>query len=185
MTQRVDFTAMDHATRADYDLVFAHDDDNIAAQAERVISWLRMMDGDSPYQISRLDHCLQTATRAENDGADDETVICALLHDIGDVIAPANHSQAAAAMLRPYISEKNYWVVLHHGLFQGYYWMHHYELDRNSRDQLKDHPYYQDCVDFCANWDQPSFDPAFETQPLEHFIPLIQSLFARTPKPLV
>lgn len=185
MTKRVDFTAMEHATRADYDLVFAHDDDNIATQAERVISWLRMMDGDSPYQISRLDHCLQTATRAENDGADEETIVCALLHDIGDVIAPANHSQAAAALLRPYVSEKNYWIVLNHGLFQGYYWMHQYDQDRNSRDQLKDHPYYQDCIDFCASWDQPSFDPEFTTQPLEHFIPLIQHLFARTPKPLV
>lgn len=185
MTKQVDFTAMEHATRADYDLVFAHDKENIATQAERVISWLRMMDGDSPYQISRLDHCLQTATRAENDGADDETIACALLHDIGDVIAPANHSQAAAALLRPYVSDKNYWIVLNHGLFQGYYWMHHYDQDRNSRDQLKHHPYYQNCIDFCASWDQPSFDPEFKTQPLEHFIPLIQHLFARTPKPLV
>jgi predicted HD phosphohydrolase len=185
MTKQVDFTAMEHATRADYDLVFAHDKENIATQAERVISWLRMMDGDSPYQISRLDHCLQTATRAENDGADDETIACALLHDIGDVIAPANHSQAAAALLRPYVSDKNYWIVLNHGLFQGYYWMHHYDQDRNSRDQLKHHPYYQNCIDFCASWDQPSFDPKFKTQPLEHFIPLIQYLFARTPKPLV
>jgi predicted HD phosphohydrolase len=185
MAKRVDFTAMEHATRTDYDLVFAHDDDNIATQAERVISWLRMMDGDSPYQISRLDHCLQAATRAESDGADDETIACALLHDIGDVIAPANHSQAAAALLRPYVSEKNYWIVLNHGLFQGYYWMHHYDQDRNSRDQLKHHPYYQNCIDFCASWDQPSFDPKFKTQPLEYFIPLIQYLFARTPKPLV
>lgn len=185
MTQQVKFIAMEHATRADYDLVFAHDDENIALQAERVIGWLRMMDGDSPYQISRLDHCLQTATRAENDGADDETIVCALLHDIGDVIAPANHSQVAAAMLRPYISEKNYWIILNHGLFQGYYWLHHYDQDRNSRDQSKDHPYFQDCIDFCAKWDQPSFDPAFKTQSLVHFIPLIHRLFARTPKPLV
>ena len=100
MPQQVTFTAMDHATRDDYDLVFAHDAENIATQAGRVVSWLQKMDGDSPYQISRLDHCLQTATRAERDGADEETIVCALLHDIGDVIAPANHSQAAAALLR-------------------------------------------------------------------------------------
>ena len=185
MTKQVEFTAMEHASREDYELVFCHDADNIAAQAERVIEWLRLMDGDSPYQISRLEHCLQTATRAENDGADDETIVCALLHDIGDVIAPANHSQTAAAMLRPYVSDKNYWVVLHHGLFQGYYWMHYYDQDRNSRDKLIDHPHYQACVDFCANWDQLSFDPDYQSQPLEHFIPMIYRLFASSPHPLL
>jgi predicted HD phosphohydrolase len=108
-------------------------------------------------------------------------VVCALLHDIGDVIAPANHSQAAAALLRPYVSDKNYWIVLNHGLFQGYYWMHHYDQDRNARDQLQGHEYYQACVDFCANWDQASFDPDYDTLPLDHFIPLIHQLFSRTP----
>ena len=185
MTDKVDFTAMEHATRADYDLVFDHDEINIQGQGARMVEWLRLMDGDSPYQISRLDHCLQTATRAQRDGADDETVVCALLHDIGDVIAPANHSQAAAALLRPYVSDKNYWVVLNHGLFQGYYWMHHYDQNRNARDQLQGHEHYQACVDFCANWDQASFDPDYDTLPLDHFIPLIHQLFSRTPSACV
>jgi predicted HD phosphohydrolase len=185
MSDKVDFTAMEHATKADYDLVFEHDEINIQGQAARVVQWLRLMDGDSPYQISRLDHCLQTATRAKRDGADDETVVCALLHDIGDVIAPANHSQAAAALLRPYVSEKNYWVVLNHGLFQGYYWMHHYDQDPNARDQFKDHPYYQACVDFCADWDQPSFDPDYDSLPLEFFVPLVEALFAGGAQTLV
>ena len=181
MTDKARFTAMEHASRGDYDLVFAHEADTMKEQADRVISWLKMMEGESPYQISRLDHCLQTATRAEQDGADEETVVCALLHDIGDVIAPANHSQAAAALLRPYVSEKNYWIILNHGLFQGYYWMHHYDEDRNARDALIDSPYYQACVDFCAKWDQTSFDPGFKAKPLEYFVPLIRRLFARTP----
>ncbi|MDH3993542.1 MAG: phosphohydrolase, partial [Gammaproteobacteria bacterium] len=106
---------------------------------------------------------------------------CALLHDIGDVLAPANHSQVAAALLRPYVSEKNYWVVLHHGLFQGYYWLQHYGKDPDSRDRYREHPYYQDCVDFCANWDQCSFDPDYPTEPLSHFEPLVRALFAKTP----
>ena len=139
MSDKVDFTAMEHANRAEYDLVFEHEDANIMQQGDRVLQWLAMMEGDSPYQISRLDHCLQTATRAQRDGADDETVVCALLHDIGDVLAPANHSQVAAALLRPYVSEKNYWIVLHHGLFQGYYWLHHYGKDRDIRDRYRDH----------------------------------------------
>ena len=132
-----------------------------------------------------MDHCLQTATRAQRDGADDETVVCALLHDIGDVIAPANHSQVAAAMLKPYISYKNHWIILHHGLFQGYYWMDHYYQDKNARYQYKSHPYYQDCVYFCANWYQASFDPNYDILPLDHFVPLVNALFARTPQPSV
>ena len=181
MNDTVSFTAMDQGTREDYDLVFAHEAEGISGQADRVLQWLASMDGPSPYHISRLGHCLQSATRAEADGADAETIVCALLHDIGDVLAPANHSQVAAAMLRPYVSEKNYWVVLHHGLFQGYYWMHHYDRDRDSRDRFKDHPYYQDCVDFCARWDQLSFDPDYPTKPLAYFEPMVRELFAREP----
>ena len=113
---------------------------NSQASPDQVLAWLRQLDGDSPYRISRLEHCLQTATRAENDGADDETVICALLHDIGDVLAPANHSQAAAALLAPYVGEKNLWIVSHHGLFQGYYYFHFMGQDRDAREQYREHP---------------------------------------------
>ena len=172
---------MDHGSRADYELVAAHDAENASHQAERVLRWLESMEVDSPYPISRLAHSLQTATRAEEDGADDETIFCALLHDIGEALAPTNHSQVAAAVLRPYVSEKNWWIVEHHGLFQGYYWFHHYDKDRNTRDRYSDHPYYQACIDFCERWDQCSFDPAYPTQPLEHFTALVYEIFARTP----
>ena len=176
---------MDQGTKEDYDLVAIHDSVNERNLSKRVIHWLQMMDGDSPYQISRLQHSLQTATRAEEDGADVETIVCALLHDIGDVISPSNHSQASAALLRPYINEKNYWIVLHHGLFQGYYWMHHYDEDRDSRNRYKDHPYYQDCIDFCSKWDQKSFDPNYKTKSLEYFIPMIKKIFSRDPRSFV
>lgn len=182
MTNKVRFTAMQHGTQADYDLVFAHDAEMVAQQADRVLDWLRAMDGESPYQVSRLQHSLQTATRAERDGADDETIVCALLHDIGDILAPANHSQVAAALLAPYVSEKNHWIVKHHGLFQGYYWFQYAGLDRNARDRYRDHEYYDACARFCARWDQPSFDPHYDTQPLEHFEPLVRELFSRNPK---
>jgi len=181
VNRTVTFTAMADGTRAEYDLVFAHEAANMTQQADRVLNWLAMMAGDSPYQISRLDHCLQTATRAERDGADDETIACALLHDIGDVLAPANHSQVAAALLRPYISARNDWIIEHHGLFQGYYWMHHYDQNRHSRARYADHEHYQACVEFCARWDQCSFDPGYPTQPLEHFEPLVRALFAKSP----
>ena len=183
MSKNVLFTAMEHGTQADYDLVRAHEAAIAAQQADRVLGWLQAMDGDSPYQISRLDHCLQTATRAERDGADDETIACALLHDIGDILAPANHSQVAAALLKPYVSEKNHWILEHHGLFQGYYWFHYNGLDRNARDRYRDHEHYRACVEFCAQWDQLSFDPKYHTRPLEHFAPLVHALFARDPRP--
>ena len=101
-------------------------------------------------------------------------MVCALLHDIGDYLAPANHSEVAAVMLRPYVSERNYWIVKHHGLFQGYYYFHHYGQDRNARDRLKDHPYYQATVDFCEFYDQPSFDPEYAAEPLSHFEPMVR-----------
>ena len=103
-------------------------------------------------------------------------MVCALLHDLGDVIAPDNHSEVIASILRPYISEKNHWVLKHHGLFQGYYYFHHIGGDRNARERYEDHPFYQDCVDFCEKWDQTSFDPDYPTLPLEYFEPMVRKV---------
>ena len=180
--EKVSFTAMEHGTQADYDLVMKDEGSKKVELAERVLGWLREMDTDSPYHVTRLGHSLQTATRAERDGADEETVVCALLHDIGDIVAPDNHSEAAAALLAPYVSEKNHWIIKHHGIFQGYYWFEFIGQDKNARDRYRDHEYYQDCADFCANWDQPSFDPDYETLPLEHFEPMVRRLFDREPR---
>ncbi len=179
MSDKVSYTAMEHGTQTDCDLANEHFEAHIAKFADQVLLWLRALDGDSPYQVSRLEHSLQTATRAENDGADEETIVCALLHDIGDILAPANHSQVAAALLAPYVSQKNHWIVQHHGLFQGYYYFHFMGQDRDAREKYREHPYYQDCIDFCANWDQPSFDPNFSSRPLEHFEPMVRALFAK------
>jgi predicted HD phosphohydrolase len=176
---------MEQGTREDYELVARHDRENAAQLADRVLRWLREMDGESPYRISRLEHCLQTATRAERDGADDETVVCALLHDIGDVLAPNNHSAVAADLLAPFVGEKNEWIVRHHGLFQGYYYFHHFGMDRDARDKYRGHEHYDACADFCARWDQASFDPDYDTLPLEHFESRVRALFAREPRPHV
>ena len=145
--------------------------------SDRLLELLKAMKGDKlGYQVDRYTHSLQSATRAESDGADEETVVCALLHDLGDVIAPDNHSEVIASILRPYISEKNHWVLKHHGLFQGYYYFHHIGGDRNARERYKDHPFYQDCVDFCEKWDQTSFDPDYPTLPLEYFEPMVRKV---------
>ncbi len=183
--KKVSFHSMDQGTKADYDIVFAEEAVNVATQAERVMQWLAMMDVESVYDITRLGHALQSATRAEADGADEETIVCVLLHDIGDILAPANHSQVAAALLRPYVSEKNSWVVEHHGLFQGYYYFHHFDKDRDVRDRYRDHPYFHDCVDFCEHWDQLSFDPNYQSRPLSYFEPMVRRLFAKEPTEFV
>ena len=176
----VSFTAMADGTRADYQLIDHHDTHNANLTAQRLLAILKSMDTPSPYPISRLQHSLQSASRAEADGADDETIAVALLHDIGDQLSPHNHSQVAAAILKPYINERNWWVVQHHGLFQGYYYFAHYDRDPNERERYAGHKHYQACVDFCELWDQNCFDPKYPTKPLGHFEPLVRQLFAET-----
>ena len=133
------------------------------------------------YKINRLEHSLQTATRALNDKANDEMIVAALLHDIGDELAPLNHSEYAAAVLKPYVSEKTHWIIEKHGEFQLYYYAHHLGGDRNKREKYKDHKYYQATIDFCEKYDQSSFDPNYKSLPLEHFAPIVRRIFSRKP----
>ena len=180
---KVQFTEMKHGSKEDYELLSKFEKEFAEKLPDRILEALRNL-GDSMdgYQVSRLEHSLQSATRAERDGADEEMIVATLLHDIGDSLAPFNHSQLVASVLRPYVSEKVYWIMLHHGLFQEYYYAHHVGRDRNARDQFKDHQYYQDAVNFCENWDQKSFDPEYDSFPLEHFEPMVRNLFSREPK---
>ena len=181
-TPTVSFTNMAAGTRADYELLENLEAEFAATTADRVLEQLRGLAGSlGGYKVDRLEHSLQSATRAYRDDADEEMVVAALLHDIGDLLAPHNHSELAAAVLRPYVSERTYWVVRQHGLFQTYYYAHHTGGDRNARDRYLDHPYYQDAVDFCHRWDQASFDPAYDSLPLEFFEPMVRKVFAREP----
>ena len=173
----VSFTRMSDGTAEEYAFLTLLYEKCRNGVSDRLLELLKAMKGDKlGYQVDRYTHSLQSATRAESDGADEETVVCALLHDLGDVIAPDNHSEVIASILRPYISEKNHWVLKHHGLFQGYYYFHHIGGDRNARERYKDHPFYQDCVDFCEKWDQTSFDPDYPTLPLEYFEPMVRKV---------
>ena len=178
----VSFTRMADGTAEEYAFLTQLYEKCRNGVSDRLLELLKAMKGDKlGYQIDRYTHSLQSATRAESDGADEETVVCALLHDLGDVIAPDNHSEVIASILRPYISKKNHWVLKHHGLFQGYYYFHHIGGDRNARERYKDHPFYQDCVDFCEKWDQTFFDPDYPTQPLEYFEPMVRKVL-KAPK---
>jgi predicted HD phosphohydrolase len=179
---KVSFTRMDQGTEQDFRLLLAHERAEKAGLPDRILDLLRSLDhDDTGYQVNRYVHSLQTATRAHRDGADEETVVCALLHDVGDLLAPDNHGELAAALLAPYVSERNAWVVRHHGLFQGYYYFHHWGRDRNERERYRDHPHFEACREFCERWDQVSFDPDYDTLPLEAFEPMVRRVFFREP----
>lgn len=176
----VSFTQMREGTKSDYDLLAAHEQRYIAALPDRLLAALRELDhGLDGYPISRLQHSLQTATRAERDGADTDWVVAALLHDIGDSLAPENHSQMAAAIVRPYVRDDVTWAVSMHGVFQQHYYGQHTGHDPDAREAYRTHPWFERCERFCEQWDQASFDPAYPTESLEHFEPMVRAVFAR------
>ena len=180
--EQAKFTQMKDGTKEDYLLLEKHEKKFIEGTADRLIKFMSGLSNTlEGYQITRLEHSLQTATRALNDKADDEMVVATLLHDIGDELAPLNHSEYAAAVLKPYVSEKTHWIIEKHGEFQMYYYAHHLGGNKNQRDKYKDHKYYQDTVDFCENWDQKSFDPNFKSLSLQEFEPFIKKIFSRKP----
>ena len=173
------FTAMRDGTREDYEIVGRHNVEFFQGLPDRVLTHLRILASDTGgYAVDRLTHSLQTATRAQRDGRDDEYVACALIHDVGDTLASMNHADLAATILEPFVSDKNHWIVKHHGIFQGYYFFHHMGLDRNMRDRFRDHEWFRDCAEFCEKYDQNSFDPEYDTLPLKAFEPVVRALFA-------
>ena len=180
--KKVNFTEMKHGTKDDYLLLEKHENDFERRTADRILKFMSSLNNTlEGYQVSRLEHSLQTATRALNDKVDDEMVVAALLHDIGDELAPLNHSEYAAAVLKPYVSEKTHWIVEKHGEFQMYYYAHHLGGNKNERDKYRGHKYYKDTVDFCENWDQKSFDPNFKSLTLKDFEPYVKKIFSRMP----
>lgn len=176
----VSFTKMEQGTKEDYAFLARHEAAFCKALPARILNALEnLRNSHSGYKIDRLDHSLQTATRAENDGADIDWIVSALVHDLGDDLAPLNHDSLAAAILKPYVREECSWVVKHHGIFQYKYYADKIGLDPEARQKYADHPYYNAAVKFCEDWDQTSFDPDFKTRPLSHFRPLIETVFTR------
>lgn len=178
--ERVKFTAMQDGDAEDYAFLEAHEVDYASGTATRLLAALEGLDESlSGYQITRLGHSLQAATRAWRAGADDDWVVCALLHDIGDIFAPYNHDEYAAAILKPFVREQCTWVVEKHGDFQRLYYAHHTGGNPHARDRYKGHPYFDDCAAFCADWDQVSFDPAYRHEGIEFFRAAVERVFAR------
>ena len=176
----VSFTKMAHGTAEEYRFLDVLEKQYIEGLADRLLEKLRHTEHTlSGYQVSRLEHALQSATRALRNSEPDEMIVAALLHDIGDDLAPHSHSEYAAAVLRPYVSEKTYWIIKHHGLFQMYYYVHHLGGDRHARERHKNHRWYQDAIYFVENYDQNCFDPSYDSEPLVTFEPLLRSVFAQ------
>ncbi|MFC5478811.1 HD domain-containing protein [Massilia suwonensis] len=180
MNVRASFSNMKDSTREDWQLIGQEFVPYSKALPDRIMAHLRILEGDyGGFPVDRYAHSLQTATRALRDGRDEEYVICALLHDIGDTLGSFNHPDIAAAILKPFVSEENHWMVQNHGIFQGYHFFHHLGLDRDMREQFAGHALYGYTAEFCDLYDAPAFDKHAETLPLAEFEPMLRRVFAR------
>lgn len=178
--QRAKFTAMVDGTQEDWAIIGGQFMGYAKGLADRVLAHLRLLDGDfGGFPIDRLQHSLQTATRAHRDGRGEDYVVMALLHDIGDTLGSYNHPDIAAAILKPFVSAELHWICEKHGAFQGYYFFHYLGLDRAAREAFRGHEHFDACAEFCERYDQAAFDPAYQSEPLEFFEPMVRRIFAR------
>lgn len=177
---RANFTRMDASTADDWKMIVSHFAPFAKALPDRILTHLRILDGDfGGFPVDRLTHSLQTATLAQRDGRDEEYVVCALLHDIGDTLGTYNHADIGAAILKPFVSEANHWMLAHHGIFQGYYFFHHLGMNRDMREDFRDSPWFARTEEFCAKYDGPAFDEKTETLPLAFFEPMLRRVLAQ------
>ncbi|HET7708295.1 MAG TPA: HD domain-containing protein [Sphingomicrobium sp.] len=176
---RAQFTRMDEGTQADWQVIGSHFFPYAQALPDRVLAHFKLLDGDyGGFPVDRLQHSLQTATRAHRGGESEDYVVMALLHDIGDTLGSYNHPDIAAAILKPFVDERLHWITEKHGIFQGYYFFHHIGLDRDMREAYRGHPHFEDTARFCEIYDQAAFDPAYDSAPLAFFEPMVRRLFA-------
>lgn len=177
---RATFTNMEHSTEAEWKLIAGEYVPYANALPDRILTHLKLLSGDyGGFAVDRMTHSLQTATRAHRGGENEEYVICALLHDIGDTLGSFNHADVGASILKPFVSAENFWMVEKHGMFQGYFFFHYLGLDRNMREQFRGHPSFERTAEFCEKYDGPAFDPNGETLPLEFFEPMVKRLLAK------
>jgi predicted HD phosphohydrolase len=178
--QRAGFTAMKEGTRTDWAIIGSHFMPYAAQLSDRVLAHLKLLEGDyGGFPVDRLQHSLQTATRAYRGGESEAYVVMALLHDIGDTLGSYNHPDIAAAILKPFVDERLHWMCRNHGVFQGYYFFHHLGMNRDMREAFRGHEHFEDTARFCELYDQSAFDPAYESAPLEFFEPMVRRVFER------
>ncbi len=177
---RAQFGAMIDGTQDDYEKISAAFGAFSKTLPDRVMDHLKMLQGDfGGFAVDRFEHSLQTATRAFKDGKNEEYVVCALLHDIGDLLGTFNHAELGAVILKPFITEQNYFMLQNHGIFQGYYFFHHIGLDRDAREQFRGHEHFEYTAQFCHLYDQVAFDPDYQSMPLDAFEPMVRKVMER------
>jgi predicted HD phosphohydrolase len=178
--EQASFTHMKDGTKEDWQIIARNFGEFAKDLPDRIMDHLMLLEGDfGGFPVDRLTHCLQTATRAHRDGKDDEYVVCALLHDIGDTLGSYNHADVAAVLLEPFVSDANHWMVKHHAIFQGYYFFQYLGMDRDMRNNYKDNPHFARTIEFVSKYDSPAFDPEAETLPLSYFEPMLRKVFAQ------
>ena len=177
---RAKFHTMAEGTQDDWMIIAQAAGEFSMGLPQRIVAHLNLLKGDcGGFAVDRYEHSLQTATRALRAGRDEEYVVCALLHDIGDTLGPRNHADIGAAILKPFVSAQNHWMVANHAIFQGYYFFHHLGLDREMREQYRGHPHFEYTAQFCHLYDQAAFDPDYESMPLEAFEPMLMRVMTR------
>lgn len=180
--EKVSFIEMKSGTAEEFQMLAARDEEYSHELPNRILDILKFQEqDDGGYQVNRLGHVLQAATRAYRDKASEEWIVAALMHDIGDVFAPDNHAAVAAEILKPFVTEEIYWVIKHHGVFQGYYYWHHIGRDKDAREKFRGHQYFDSAVNFCERWDQNAFDPNYDTLPLDFFAPMVRRVLTKEP----
>jgi predicted HD phosphohydrolase len=174
------FTRMDESTAEEWAVIGKETSRNQGRVAERVLGLLRSLsDITDGFATDQLTHCLQTATLAQQAGADDEMVVASLCHDIGKAISVPNHGAIAAEMLKPYVRPDVYHSIKHHQDFQGRHYYNHFGMSTELREQYRDQTWFALCEQFTDDWDQVAFDPNGHTESLEHFEPLVREVFAK------
>ncbi|MEZ5680957.1 MAG: HD domain-containing protein [Erythrobacter sp.] len=178
--ERAKFREMKEGTAEDWAIIGGEYRAFAKGLADRVLDHLKLLDGDfGGFPVDRLEHSLQTATRAHRDGRDEQYVVMALLHDIGDTLGSYNHPEVAASIIKPFVSEEIHWICQNHGAFQGYYYFHFLGMDQNAREQFRDNPHFEACREFCEKYDQSAFDPDYDSEPLEFFEPMVRRVMER------
>lgn len=177
---KASFTTMKESSKEDWEIIGLQFREYAKDLPKRIINHLKLLDGDfGGFPIDRLQHSLQTATLAYKAGENEEYVVCALLHDIGDSLGTYNHADIAGAILKPFISEENHWMIEKHAIFQGYYFFHHIGLERDMREEFRGHKYFERTAIFCEKYDSCAFDKNIENIPLDFFLPMINRIFEK------
>lgn len=180
MAEKTFFREMTASTKEDWETIMQQQKKFFAGLPDRILDHMKLLGEDfGGFPVDRLQHCLQTADLAAEDGRDEEYVVAALIHDIGDTLGSVNHADVSAAILQPFVSEETHWMVKHHAIFQGYNFFHYLGLDRNMKAKFGGTPHYDQTEEFVFKYDNVAFDHERPKLSLDPFEPMLRRVFAK------